>query len=64
MYKKIGLGILALGLSLPSYAAIDISSEIGTFTTAAEGYVEAALPAVFVIVGLYFLVKIIKRFTK
>jgi len=63
--KKIMLALPVLGLlSVPSYAAIDIAAEVTTFTGAAEGYVEAALPAVFVIVGLYFLVKIIKRFTK
>lgn len=55
------LAVLGCGSAM---AAIDISSEIGTFTTSAESYVEAALPAVFVIVGLYFLVRVVKRFTK
>jgi len=62
--KKLSL-ILAGGLlSLPAMAEVSISSQIAAFTTTAEGYVEAALPAVFLIVGLYFLVKVIKRFTK
>jgi len=61
--KKL-LYLSPLALSLPGYCAIDISSQVGTFTTTAETYVTAALPAVFVVVGLYFLVRIIKRFTK
>jgi TRAP-type C4-dicarboxylate transport system permease small subunit len=62
--KKVILALGSLGLALPAMASVAISSEISTFTSTAEGYVEAALPAVFAIVGLYFLVKIIKRFTK
>jgi len=63
--QKLGLVLSVPVLcSMPAMAALDISAQITAFTGSAEDYVEAALPAVFVIVGLYFLIKVIKRFTK
>jgi len=64
LLKKLGLVSVGAMVASSGYCAIDITTQITTFTGTAEDYVEAALPAVFVIVGLYFLIKVIKRFTK
>jgi len=63
--KKLILSLPVLGMAcLPSYAAIDIASDITAFQSTAEGYAGDAIPAVFVVVAIYFLYRLIKRFTK